>query len=85
MGNMDSNDIKNGDWLALNGKPILRFYATTPDGEACIDSIKSKVSIFLRSEYLGDHAEIWVSVIKNNEESARYNIRMINTIVCSGS
>jgi hypothetical protein len=81
MGNAKSNEIKNSDWLAINGKQILRFYATTPEGEVCIDSSKIRSSLILRSENLGDRIEIWVSVLINGEENARYNIRMIDTII----
>lgn len=78
---MNDTEIKNSDWLSLNGKQILRFYAATPEGEVCVDSKRQGASLLLRSECLGDHTEIWVAVLINGKENARYNIRMINSIV----
>jgi hypothetical protein len=78
---MTEEEIKKSDWLVLNGRHIRRFYAATPDGEVCIDNQRQGVSLVLRAENLGDHIEIWVAVLANGKEDARYAIRMINTII----
>jgi hypothetical protein len=76
---MNDTEIKNSDWHSLNGKQILRFYGVTPEVKISVGSKREGASPLLRFECLGNHTEIWVAVLINGKENARYNIRMINS------
>jgi hypothetical protein len=70
------------DWLKLNGKEIQAItWADTETEKGQKVACTPMQKLVLCAEYLGDRTETWVALIRDGNEIARYNARMIESIL----
>jgi hypothetical protein len=76
------DELRNGDWQGLDGKPISIFYFATRDEGVCpYIEAKDGTTLRLRAEYMGDRTETWIVAEHNGVETARHNCRHVESIV----
>lgn len=70
------------DWQQFNGRKVARIdFPQVSDTSCPYVASDDERTLVCHVEYMGDRTEVWVAHMKDGVETARYNVRLAETIV----